>query len=98
MLTKYKSLVITANVVPSSPILVTLKMEAIHSFESSVPKTATLCNLSEDLILRNIKDYLFPELLSTDSHAISTQQINIIIIIIIITAKKVIYSIQFSSH
>jgi hypothetical protein len=31
-------LLVTANIVPSSPILVTLMMEAIHSSETSVPR------------------------------------------------------------
>jgi hypothetical protein len=34
-------LLVTANVVPSSPILVTLMIEAMDSSETSVPTTAT---------------------------------------------------------
>jgi hypothetical protein len=39
------------NVVPSSLILVTLMMEAIHSFETSVLRRATWRNIPEDGIL-----------------------------------------------
>jgi hypothetical protein len=45
-------LLVTANVVPSSPILVTLMMEAIRSFETSVLIRATRRNIPEDGILR----------------------------------------------
>jgi hypothetical protein len=43
----------TVNVVPSSPILVILIMEAICSFENSAATTATRCNIPEDGILRS---------------------------------------------
>jgi hypothetical protein len=47
-----RRLLVTANVVPSSPILVTLMMEALNSYEALVLRRATWCNIPEDGILR----------------------------------------------
>jgi hypothetical protein len=56
-------LLVTVNVVPSSPILVTLMMEAICSFETSVIIRGTWHKMQEDGILHshrreNLKSYI----------------------------------------
>jgi hypothetical protein len=56
-------LLVTANVVPSSPILVTLMMEVIRSFETLVLTGATRRNIPEYGILHshhreNLKFYV----------------------------------------
>jgi hypothetical protein len=46
-----RQLLVTANVLPSSPIFVTLMMEALDPPETSVLTRAMGCNISEDYIL-----------------------------------------------
>jgi hypothetical protein len=46
-----RRLLVTTNVVTSSPILVTLMKEALHSYETSGLTNATLRNIQEDTIL-----------------------------------------------
>jgi hypothetical protein len=56
-------LLVTANVVPSSPILFTLMVNAIHSSETSILTIATRRHIPEDGILHsqgleNLKSYI----------------------------------------
>jgi hypothetical protein len=48
----------TANVIPSSPILVTLMIEAMHSSETSGLTRVTRRNMPEDVVLQSMNIFL----------------------------------------
>jgi hypothetical protein len=54
-------LLVTTNIVPSSPILVTLMMDALCSSKTSVLTRATRRNIPEEGVLRLISSYINTE-------------------------------------
>jgi hypothetical protein len=66
--TSVRRLLVTANVVPSSPILVTLMTEALNFPEKSVLRRATRRNSSEDAIFQSNIEFVRP--IGWESHSL----------------------------
>jgi hypothetical protein len=54
-----RRLLVTANVVHNSPILFTLMMKALSTFEASVLTRTTRCKIPEDSILENYYTFAY---------------------------------------
>jgi hypothetical protein len=63
-----RRLLVAANVVPSTPILVTLMMETLDSFEALVFTRATQQNVPEDDILQVVLKYVKFQVFGNDSN------------------------------